>query len=456
MPASTREDGVLIILALLWAFLLGMLLSTTWIMMKIESVLQRKVSYRQGLYSRFCSKFARWTLSVRSLPDYIKLQEVASTIDKDTALTDHALHRCARDYLQILERPEFAEFNHPPWIAYIPSLKAQPERARAVTPGRFFDAMMKTADEFDLGSGRRYVCAEVCACVRLAQSVAPYSLRRVAQELSALIFRVWWGALCYPFLDIDPGSDFLAPIKDSWLYRDRIQSVLRRDNYTCFMTDTVDKRASCLRRVVSEKTGRLDITPIFTCWITDPATRGFAPFRPEYCHPASSTAIQYRTLQFFRTFGQFDRSTEVDQTCVPQNCLLLEHKAHLAFRLFKWTLVATQIPNTYKIRTYVSSDSCFGVGHSAGEYVTFTEAPGDSGMLPNPDLLRAHAIFANILHLSGLGFMLDPEWWAPELVVREIQAPIVLPLRGVRKRRDSLRQRADDREFVPKSLQKYE
>ena len=28
---------------------------------------------------------------------------------------------------------------------------------------------------------------------------------------------------------------------------------------------------------------------------------------------------------------------------MPQNCLLLEHKAHLAFRLFKWTLVATEV-----------------------------------------------------------------------------------------------------------------
>ena len=26
-----------------------------------------------------------------------------------------------------------------------------------------------------------------------------------------------------------------------------------------------------------------------------------------------------------------------------------------------------------------------------------------------------HAILANVLHLSGLDFMLDPEWWAREL-----------------------------------------
>ena len=28
---------------------------------------------------------------------------------------------------------------------------------------------------------------------------------------------------------------------------------------------------------------------------------------------------------------------------IPHNCLLLEHNAHLAFRLCKWTLIATEV-----------------------------------------------------------------------------------------------------------------
>ena len=40
--------------------------------------------------------------------------------------------------------------------------------------------------------------------------------------------------------------------------------VLRRDDYTCFMTGIVDKRAGCIRRIAAEKTGTLDMAPIFT------------------------------------------------------------------------------------------------------------------------------------------------------------------------------------------------
>ena len=52
------------------------------------------------------------------------------------------------------------------------------------------------------------------------------------------------------------------------------------------------------------------------------------------------------------------------------------------------------------------------------EFVPFTERSGQSGTLPDPNSLRAHAIFASVLHLSRLGFMFDPEWWIPE----ELQA----------------------------------
>ena len=40
--------------------------------------------------------------------------------------------------------------------------------------------------------------------------------------------------------------------------------VLMRDDYTCFMSGIVDKRAGCIRRIAAEKTGTLDIAPIFT------------------------------------------------------------------------------------------------------------------------------------------------------------------------------------------------
>ena len=152
------------------------------------------------------------------------------------------------------------------------------------------------------------------------------------------------------------------------------------------------------------------------------------------------------SLQFFRTFGQITYDEEVPVP-IPHNCLLLEHNAHLAFRLCKWTLVATevrpkpellsyerktdkadgnltlrldsgsQVPNRYKIRTYASLEQCIGTAH-ADDYVTFTPRPDNdwAWILPDPSALRAHAILANVLHLTGMGSMLDPEYWAPELI----------------------------------------
>ena len=50
-----------------------------------------------------------------------------------------------------------------------------------------------------------------------------------------------------------------------------LTQVLRRDDYTCFMTGVVDKRGGCIRRIAAEKTGTLDMAPIFTAtFFVDP------------------------------------------------------------------------------------------------------------------------------------------------------------------------------------------
>ena len=202
------------------------------------------------------------------------------------------------------------------------------------------------------------------------------------------------------------------------------------------MTGVVDKRAGCIHKVVAEKTDRLVVAPVFTQPVSE-------PLRPKErlatYHPTSPGVHKYRTLHFLRTFGQIGDHTAFPGRFSPQNCLSLESNTHLAFRLFKWTLVATevrsakfglglhlyadanayrlQIPIRYQVRTYDSPDQRFGTGH-INEFVTFTERSGQSGTLLDPNSLRAHAIFASVLHLSGLGFMFDPEWWIPE----ELQA----------------------------------
>ncbi|RPD76812.1 hypothetical protein L226DRAFT_611239 [Lentinus tigrinus ALCF2SS1-7] len=356
-----------------------------------------------------------WTLSDRSLPAYIKLEEVASTIVNDPRLTDYALEQRARAHLRILERPELAKWNHPQWLAPIASsMKADrlvlEKLVSAVTAQRFFEAMIQTANEFNLRSGRRHACAEVCACVRLAQAADPLLETwsdRVALELNALLFTVWFQTMW----ETCPAG---------------LANILRRDHYTCFMSGTVDRQAAWFRRVSAKTVGRLYIVPIFARLVTDDPSsdpqRGCsrpAPDDKDDIGPVS----QYQILHFFRTFGQIAHDgAQVPELGMPQNCLLLDFAAQFAFRQLQWTLVATAIPNTYKIRSYASPDGArsYGTRHTH-EYVTFTEPTSighggrskTQGTLPNPDLLRAHAIFANVVHLSGLGFMLDPERWLP-------------------------------------------
>ncbi|RPD53627.1 hypothetical protein L227DRAFT_616830 [Lentinus tigrinus ALCF2SS1-6] len=380
-----------------------------------------------------------WTLSDRSLPAYIKLEEVASTIVNDPRLTDYALEQRARAHLRILERPELAKWNHPQWLAPIASsMKADrlvlEKLVSAVTAQRFFEAMIQTANEFNLRSGRRHACAEVCACVRLAQAAGPLHETwsdRVALELNALLFTVWFQTMWETFMNIDGGKSSCIPWSADCAVRPsrtrkRVRTILRRDHYTCFMSGTVDRQAAWFRRVSAKTVGRLYIVPIFARLVTDDPSsdqqRGCS--RPALDDKDDIGPVsQYQILHFFRTFGQIAHDgAQVPELGMPQNCLLLDFAAQFAFRQLQWTLVATAIPNTYKIRSYASPDGArsYGTRH-IHEYVTFTEPTGTGhggrsktqGTLPNPDLLRAHAIFANVVHLSGLGFMLDPERWLP-------------------------------------------
>ena len=56
--------------------------------------------------------------------------------------------------------------------------------------------------------------------------------------------------------------------------------------------------------------------------------------------------------------------------------------------------------------------------------------------------MRAHAVFAHVLHITGLGVTLDPEFWAPELIpgAMDILRPPV-PAGTVQKWRVWLRKR---------------
>ncbi|TFK81971.1 hypothetical protein K466DRAFT_655924 [Polyporus arcularius HHB13444] len=360
-----------------------------------------------------------WTLSGDSLAVDVELQYAALAIVNDTTLTDDDLLTRAQKHLGVLSRPEFAAYNCPKWIRKVFAVNSTPDRAREITARRLFDAMIQTADEFNLGIGRRFPAAEICACAQFLEYNGTVPTRRLAEKLSTLIFDVWWTSLCWPLSDIG-GSPTMITTRE--FSQTTVQEVLLRDNNTSLVTGSVHKKPGCLERLglVHRATDRLTIGPIFVRPLTDPEQR--SNFRPSHYSRDSDVAKGYRSLHLYRTFGQLKFETTVPAIDVPQNCLLLERrKAYLSFRMGKWSFVPTEEPNRYNIRTYVPPDRCFGTEYKADESITFSapfSGPGptvSSETLPNPDVLRAHAIFANILHLSGLGSIFYPDRWETDV-----------------------------------------
>ncbi len=149
-----------------------------------------------------------WSLSGdESLAAYVTLQHTALAIVEDTTLPDDVLLERATYHLQVFERPEYATHSREKWMKNVSSLSRNPGRAEDFTARRFFDAMIQTADELNLRTGRRFPAAEVCACALLLEPRESGSRRpsdplkaprRLAEELSILIFDIWWTALWWP------------------------------------------------------------------------------------------------------------------------------------------------------------------------------------------------------------------------------------------------------------------
>ena len=118
----------------------------------------------------------------------MELQDLAHTLVNDTSLTDDELLKLARRS----RRLRVHQTQPAPWMAVVPACDQEPPRTRAVTAGRFFEAMIQTADHLNLGIGRRlppprYTHARMCW--------RGPPLRHLARETYNRVFNVWWGAL---------------------------------------------------------------------------------------------------------------------------------------------------------------------------------------------------------------------------------------------------------------------
>ncbi|RDX49060.1 hypothetical protein OH76DRAFT_623005 [Lentinus brumalis] len=73
----------------------------------------------------------------------------------------------------------------------------------------------KSAQSTRLRSGpgklqRRFPAAEICACTQLLEYNGTVQTCRLAEELSTLIFDVWWTSLCWPLSDIGDSSTMIT------------------------------------------------------------------------------------------------------------------------------------------------------------------------------------------------------------------------------------------------------
>ncbi|TFK84442.1 hypothetical protein K466DRAFT_588925 [Polyporus arcularius HHB13444] len=124
---------------------------------------------------------------------------------------------------------------------------------------------------------------------------------------------------------------------------------------------------------------------------------------------ANEKFTNLRVAQFLQAYCQMDLrfGLSVDD---PRNCLLLSWRAASTFRECRWTLHPTEIPNSYRIKVYGAPSEVFRTT-SIKEHVTFSDEKSDPEcpiVPPHPDVLRAHAMFTSVLHLSGMVDTIDP------------------------------------------------
>ncbi|RPD53629.1 hypothetical protein L227DRAFT_383074 [Lentinus tigrinus ALCF2SS1-6] len=333
--------------------------------------------------------------------DTITFLEAADALLRDEAISSASLHEKARQHLQVFDNPRCEQYNllSAEWADSLPSLRNLPEQCENITTRDFIGAMYQTGRELDLRVGARYVSAAVCTCAQMLEQHDELRPERLAQELRALAFDVWFLQLWSPFEVIDPSRGLALEVSKS-----TNQQVMARYVQPRIVTGAVRKDGvyKCLYDVPAINPELLQVVPIFQRPLTDalhiPGTDDSdMPIDPRR---ESELVSDLLTLYFLRSFFELDLHVPVDADS-PRNCLVLDPPTHLAFRQFRWTLRATETPHTYTVKTYGPPGRYW---KGLGETVTFAN-PHRTGVQsepPDPDLVRAHATMASILHHSRL------------------------------------------------------
>ncbi|KAI1784192.1 hypothetical protein LXA43DRAFT_1125090 [Ganoderma leucocontextum] len=364
------------------------------------------------------------------------LRQEIELIYQDLTLSDGTLHKDARQHLQVLADPAFADLDQPAWLRSLnrfSTLPGFPVLDMPYRSSKLFDALYETGDELGFAAGKRYVSAAVCACARRAESATASRKdrpRRVAEALCRLA-SAWTAFMLWPFEE--KAREERHRYWALWNggkphYADYLEHLLQRDDYHCFMSGSLHVRAP------------LELFP-------GPGEDGVHGdvLRAKYIfHPPSALradgmreddeVITWDILQHYCAPIRLD-SVQWTEGIPPEarNALMLAGspgEAFTTFTTFGWCLHPTQVPNQYDV--VVHERYCAG-GQPVASPVTFEDhsakyrtppasAPAtdeSSGggppraecsvdvNLPSADLLRVHAALAGACHLSGAAVLFD-------------------------------------------------
>ncbi|KAM5541915.1 hypothetical protein V8D89_004225 [Ganoderma adspersum] len=348
--------------------------------------------------------------------------------------------------LTVFDDPHCAPQDIPDWVRRVTSAHPRFFR-RQFTVCNFIRAMRNSAAALGLADGEWYVLEAVCACPDDAnqQRTAGHSVSemsgseetvRLARGLQRLA-NAWVAFLLWPFFapmedhensatglaspciglaftpkamaagEVDPGAGSRVSAS-SYPLR---EAVLRRDGY---------KRRGCSSGgpgivLDDDKPAWTDAVRIFK--------HPLVVYKDVYDIDELKRNSTLLSLELLRCYSQLsDRYIRDMGSGVmddPENLLTLNVLGHSKFDHFKFCFVPTQVPNTYKVVDHDPRNCGMPVmSDPLPETVTFHDHTTASGALhldadghpspppcvglPNPELLRTHAVLGSVLHMSGV------------------------------------------------------
>ncbi|KAH8815223.1 hypothetical protein F5884DRAFT_771587 [Xylogone sp. PMI_703] len=194
----------------------------------------------------------------------------------------------------------------------------------------------------------------------------------------------------------DPDEIVFAALTDSNRHQSEFQRTLLRDGYSCVVSKEMDYYHW---KEIGEPDG------IDFCYVEGIHIIPFRYGRWDDTQRGVEEAWEalYRYFPGIRSAGM--NANHIND---PSNGMLLADYLHKQFGLFNLAFVATETPDTYKIKTYKRCPSRIQAALARDNTVILKRASDAKDIeLPNPVYLDCHHRTAEVLHSSGMGDIIE-------------------------------------------------